>query len=273
MKTFLKPIAAVLLFLAMQLIGTFIVGIIILISNSQYREIFASGNMKGAIGSAFLTPNVLSWSLVVSGILTALALILCKMVDRKKMFDISMVNWKWAGFAFLAAICGIFSTDLVSEWLDLPNNLEEQFLGMSTSAVGILSIAVLGPIVEELTFREAIIGGLLKKGVGPWVAIIFSALCFGLIHGNPAQVPFACIVGIILGIIYVKTGNVVVTSIIHIINNSIAVIEMNLLGDEAADLSYKDILGVADIPVIIILAALCVFLLTKYWKSNTSVEA
>ncbi len=273
MMKFLKPIAAVLLFLLMQVIGSFIAVIIVAIGNPKYREALLSGNISEEVHAAFLSPNVLAWALVISSILTMLALVLFMFVDSKKVFDASMVNWKWAGIAIMAAVSGIFSTDLVSEWLDLPNMLEEQFLGMSKSAVGILSIAVLGPIVEELTFREAIIGGLMKKGVGPWVAIIFSALCFGLIHGNPAQVPFACIAGLILGIVYAKTGNIVVTSIIHIINNSIAVIEMNLLGDEAEDLMFKDILGVADIPVIIITAALCVFLLNKYWKSNTIVEA
>lgn len=270
MSKFLRPVAAILLFLLMQVLGSLIAMVMVAIGNSQYLAVLMSGEQSEEVHAKYLTTDVLAWALVISGVLTAIFLACFKLIDVKKTCSTVGLNWKWAGVAILGAMCGIFSTNLITEWLELPNLMEEQFIGMSNNVVGILAIAVLGPIVEELTFREAIIGNLLKKNVAPWTAILFSALCFGLIHANPAQIPFACIVGVILGIIYVKTGNVVVTSIIHIINNSIAVLQMNMLGDEAKELSFRDVLGVMDIPAIIILGILSAYIMTKYWKGNVS---
>ena len=51
----------------------------------------------------------------------------------------------------------------------------------------------MAPLVEELLFRGAIEGHFLQTGKRPGMAILLSALIFGLIHVNPAQVPFASV--------------------------------------------------------------------------------
>lgn len=262
MKKFLKPILAVLLFLLVQAVaGVVAAGIMMIMPSASNESVFSKMNQIAT------DPVFLGVSLIFSGLLTIIALIVFKLAKKEALCDVASINWKWSIIAILAAICGIFATDLVSEWADLPNIMQEQFIGMSQSIYGILAIAIIGPIAEEFTFREAVIGQLLKQKVNPWVAIMFSSLCFGLIHGNPAQIPFAFVVGLIFGVIYVKTGNIVVTSILHVINNSVAVIQMNILGESAADSSYKDILGNADIPLIVILSALCVFVMCKFYKN------
>lgn len=85
-------------------------------------------------------------------------------------------------------IAAMFICNIANEFIELPNLMENTFMGMSRNIFGILAIAFMAPLVEELLFREAIEGHLLQSGKKPKTAIILSALIFGLIHINPAQV-------------------------------------------------------------------------------------
>ena len=104
---------------------------------------------------------------------------------------------------------------------------------MMHSPVGILTICLVGPVVEELCFREGVMGGLLRNGVKPWKAILVSAVLFGLIHFNPVQIVGAGLMGIILGIIYYKTGNIILATALHVLNNSVATLMALAFGMDA----------------------------------------
>lgn len=260
MKQFLKPILAVVVFLFFQMVGG---GVMLAIQGFKNPDSLTTGGMT-------INPTQLGIILIVTGLLTALTCwLVLKMIRMRQTFDASHINWSMACIAFLAAIAGIFATDLISEQLNLPNLMEEQFLNLAHNFWGILGVAVVGPVVEELVFREGILGHMLRKGVEPWTAMIVSAILFGAIHMNPAQIPFAAIMGLLLAIIYYKTGNIVITSLIHIFNNSLAVVEMNLLGEEAKNFSYTEGMGgkiVAGVAIIVGIA-LCIILLQKFWKN------
>jgi len=90
----------------------------------------------------------------------------------------------------------------------------------------VLTIAVIGPICEEIIFRGVILEGMLKK-YDVNKAILFSALIFGLIHLQPLQVISAFFIGLILGWIYVKTQSLWVCIGIHVVNNFVAVMTMD----------------------------------------------
>lgn len=76
-----------------------------------------------------------------------------------------------------------------------------------------LFMGVLAPIFEELFYRKAIIDRLRRYGDVP--AILISGLIFGLIHGNLSQVFYATAIGIVLGYVYLRTGNVLYTISLH----------------------------------------------------------
>lgn len=145
--------------------------------------------------------------------------------------------------AVVAAILGAFGGNIANEALALPNLMEQAFTDMSKNIISILAIAIIGPIAEEIVFRGAICRSLLKKGVPTGLTILISAMVFGLIHVNPAQVPFAFIMGLALGYIYCRTGSLVATIITHILNNSISVIFMAIYGEEANNTTFADMLG------------------------------
>jgi len=130
---------------------------------------------------------------------------------------------------------------LLMEAVNLPNLLEDTFMDMSHSFWGIISIALVAPVLEECLFRGAIEGHLLTLWKGkPWAAIVVSGLIFGIIHLNPAQMLYASIIGIVLGWLRWRTGSVVPGIVGHILNNSLAVIFMRLYG---ADGSFEESFG------------------------------
>jgi membrane protease YdiL (CAAX protease family) len=218
-------------------------------------------------GQTFNT-QMLALALIGSGLLSCLILAGMKMIRLSGAFSCGHSPLKMSVIAYLAAVFGVFAMDLLGEKMDLPDMMGKEFLSMSHNLWGILALAVVGPITEELVFREGIQGFLQRKGVSCWTAIIISALCFGVIHFNPAQIPFAFGIGLILGIIYYKTGNVLLTSLIHITNNSMAVLEMRILGEDIETFSYEQALGGSLLSWvhIAVAAMVSVFLLCHYWK-------
>lgn len=136
-----------------------------------------------------------------------------------------------------------FISGVLNESLGLEDMNQDLFLGMSRNFFGILSIALIGPILEELLFRGAIEGHLLKKGWAPKWAILVSALIFGLIHGNPAQIPFAFLIGLLFGWLYYRTGSVIPGIVGHIINNSFAVLMLANATKEEMNETMTETLG------------------------------
>ncbi|MCE5286317.1 MAG: CPBP family intramembrane metalloprotease [Pelosinus sp.] len=83
-----------------------------------------------------------------------------------------------------------------------------------------LTSDLLGPIVEEITFRGIILNRLIKK-CGVNKAIIYSSLLFSLGH-HPAQYMNTFIFSIILSLLYLGSRNLLLPITIHILNNSAA---------------------------------------------------
>jgi len=112
----------------------------------------------------------------------------------------------------------------INEMLDAPDVLGMDFWENAFSPVGLMAVGVLGPFAEELLFRGAVLPSLLnwdRISGKPWLAIVFSAALFCLAHLNPAQMPFAFMLGLLLGWLYYRTGSLLPGLVIHVINNSL----------------------------------------------------
>lgn len=97
------------------------------------------------------------------------------------------------------------------------NKLMEQMT--SDPATLILLAVVMAPLFEEIVFRGIIMKGLVNKGMKPAVAIIISAVVFGLVHGNPWQFVGAVLLGCVLGLVYHKTKSLLLPILLHAFNN------------------------------------------------------
>lgn len=220
--------------------------------------------------------NIVVLLTVVSGIVSILLSSFCfHNIDFRESIRIhtkmDRMNIFVCATAIIAALCGIFATNIMSEFINLPDLMEDQFIDMSKSIIGIIGIGVIAPVIEEYIFREAIEGQMLRSGIKPWKAILISAFAFGLIHFNPAQVPFAMIIGIILGILYYKTRNILLCSIVHIINNSTAIVQMSIYGENSKDIRLTEILGgtAPTLCYMLISLIVCIFFLRRFCSRYT----
>lgn len=195
----------------------------------------------------FTSPMVLGLSVVLSAVLMLIHLV------RKRYIriDAHFLRHKGAGWVLLLCLPLVYTVmyllNVLNEWMNLTNLLEDQFIDMSHNVWGVLSIALAAPVVEECLFRGAIEGRMLKVW-HPWVAICVSALFFGLIHMNPAQIPFAFLCGVLFGWLRWKTGSLLPGIVGHILNNSIACLTMFLYGADANTL--EESLGESVQPII-----------------------
>ena len=102
-----------------------------------------------------------------------------------------------------------------------------QVLGIPLS---ILIIGFAGPVVEEIVYRGFLIQ---KRKIPLWICIILSSILFAFVHMHGfspidfvGALPFFA-VGIVYGILYAATGNITLPLILHVLNNTIAVILLN----------------------------------------------
>ena len=135
------------------------------------------------------------------------------------------------GVSAVFIFTAMYVLNLLIEQAGIPNTMEDTFIDMSRNPFGILSISLLAPILEELLFRGAIQGHLQGVLKHPWVAILIASLLFGVVHMNPAQIPFAFLLGAMFGWLYYRTGSLLPGIIGHVLNNSIAAVSMILYGD------------------------------------------
>jgi hypothetical protein len=91
-----------------------------------------------------------------------------------------------------------------------------------------VSLLFVGPF-EELVFRGGV-QGLLRRTYGPWVAVALATTLFGAMHtvaliggsGSVlAYIAVAAVLGLVLGVAYELTENLVVPAVIHGAYNSV----------------------------------------------------
>jgi len=89
----------------------------------------------------------------------------------------------------------------------------------------ILKVVIMAPVIEELIFRGVIMHGLMRN-YSKFTAVFVSALMFALFHLNPWQFPATFILGLVLGILMLRTRNIYLCILGHAINNGLVLISI-----------------------------------------------
>lgn len=118
---------------------------------------------------------------------------------------------------------------ILLEYLHIPDWVSAVLLDMIDNPWGVLAVAIVGPIGEEVLFRAGAISQLRKYGWSSSAAIAISALLFGIAHMNPVQTIYATILGLLLGWVYIRTKSLILCIVLHILNNLSSVIISTLV--------------------------------------------
>ena len=209
---------------------------------STWIQIMNNGGDVSSFTPGETTYTTTGIAMILSGIAMIWHLIHFKYV-KFNLKSFGEVSGKTIGLSIPLIVAGMLFINLCSEFLGLPDLMQDTFLGMSRNVFGIISITIMAPLVEELLFRGAIQGYMLRKGMKPLHAILIASAIFGIVHMNPIQIPFAFAIGLIFGWLYYRTGSVVPGIIGHFINNSIACLQMATLTEEEFNTKTIEWLG------------------------------
>ncbi|MGN0233503.1 MAG: lysostaphin resistance A-like protein [Bacteroidaceae bacterium] len=226
MNKYLKPTWAVIAFLFAQGVA----GFLLLLAST-------AGNIEQ-------TPTLLALSVILSNVITVgICYKPLGLLRIPQSYDVYEVKWDRTLTAVVGTITGVFALNIYSELLALPDLMGLEINGLIHNTYGVLSITIVAPVCEEMLFRESMLGGMLRDGVKPWGAILLSALLFGILHVNPAQLLGTFGIGFLLGIVYWKTGNAVLPILLHMLNNTICAITTRWMGDAVTEFSFIHYLG------------------------------
>lgn len=162
---------------------------------------------------------------------------------------VSVHYWNTRPFSVIFwCIIAAVGTIAPSLWLQsvldfLPDFAGEELLDFIQHRWGYLVVCILAPLAEEVIFRGAVLRTMLEhwEGSKRWTAIIISALLFGIAHMNPAQIPHAFLMGVLLGWLYERSRSLIPCVVLHCANNTIAY--LMTAAYPAPDITLRDILG------------------------------
>lgn len=139
---------------------------------------------------------------------------------REDWFPLTEWTLLWAvlGSAALAMLGnGLISLLPLAQWSDSYEDVSDA-LYMGSIWLRMASVGIFGPIVEELTMR-GLMYQRFRMMMRPVTAMFWSALVFGVFHGNIVQGVYAFLVGLFFAWLMERTQRILVPVIGHMSAN------------------------------------------------------
>ncbi len=228
------------------------------------------GGISNILGNDF--GNMVMISTLASALIASAVLIPIYIIDKKRRaapYSLAKTGFHNVIFISVASIAlNALTTGVVSLIPETTLNEYSELMSSIMDAnkwIVVATVVFVGPIVEELIFRGLCLSRLRMR-FGNVFALIVSSVLFGAIHGNLVQGLYAALLGLFLGWIYIKTGNLIIPCIAHIVYNASSFILELLLG--STDISVLSVIVVSTL----VSAAMIFFLLGYFRKAPIVVK-
>ena len=109
---------------------------------------------------------------------------------------------------------------------------------------------ILSPIIEEMMFRGVMLNKLRRYG--DKVAIITTAILFGLFHANFSQFFYAVALGMIFAYVALKTGTIKYSIILHIVVNIMGGVILPAVIGDGSNIVAVGCVGLALLAIVIV---------------------
>lgn len=130
-----------------------------------------------------------------------------------------------------------------------------QTLKMGRPQMVILSVALLGPVYEELLFRGIIYRGC-RNASGYWLSAVLSSGLWGLSHMNLTQGLATFVMGLLLCYIYEIFRSILLVILIHIANNSLGLFVKTSIGIQSGHMMYILLISTVELLLTILIMSL-----------------
>ena len=163
---------------------------------------------------------------LISGLLTIAVVLAFYLIRRKKLSEALWLRPVPAPVLLTGAslapalyfVVVVVLSILPEAWTE---SYGEASSGIATgSVVGVISVAVVAPVAEELIFRGLTMTRLNRVMSG-WMAVLLSAAVFGLCHGELVWFCYAFVLGAFFGFIDLRAGSILPSILGHVMFNAI----------------------------------------------------
>lgn len=122
------------------------------------------------------------------------------------------------------ALCLFANGTVVVEMFVMPKQVEAymemaEMAGLGTNIWTIIASIVLAPVGEEFICRGVVLQFAQKSFGRFWIANIFQAFLFGLIHMNWVQGIYAFVIGLVLGYLVKQYNTILPAMLLHMVVN------------------------------------------------------
>ena len=150
-------------------------------------------------------------------------------VDLPGHFSLSGLLWALGGAAVLYLLLDKGLDPVLERIFPASEaSYQETLRTLSRAPVAsLLQVCVLAPVIEEILMRGYVFDGL-SASHGSIVALLVSSLLFALLHFNMVQTLSALVCGLIIGLIYLRTGSLLCSILTHAGYNLVSYLTMIL---------------------------------------------
>ncbi|MGN6254829.1 MAG: lysostaphin resistance A-like protein [Solirubrobacterales bacterium] len=136
-----------------------------------------------------------------------------------RLFRPSALKWMGACIGLYLLFVAVYAQVIVEP------HQEDIAEALGPIAAQVLLIAILAPIAEEVCFRGMLFGGLRER-LPRMAAALVTGVIFGGLHAltGVSAVPPLIVFGFLLSLLYEKTGSIVPGILLHMLNNSVALL-------------------------------------------------
>jgi sodium transport system permease protein len=154
-----------------------------------------------------------------------------------RTFRLRVPSWKYVLVACLLAVALHPLSIGLESWLQgwffppPPDQIVQVARAMSNPTLPlwlvVVALAIAPGVCEELAFRGFIMSGFLRSA-RPGVAIVLSSIAFGVAHMVPQQVFNAMLLGLVLGLLAVRSGSLLPGILFHVFYNSLEILRSRI---------------------------------------------
>ena len=245
------------------------------ISIASFEQVLDYGDLMSSPAMSDISVWTVSIGLFVSSVAMLFFLYFVKGY-RLKLGIFKSMSCKSLFLSTMLVLSSMFALNIFVQWLGLDDNMEVLFGDIAHNILGVITISLIAPLLEEVLFRGAIQGYMMRY-YNPWTAIVCAALIFGVTHMNPVQTVYAALIGVIFGWIYYRTGSLLSVIVGHVLNNSMAAVTL-LFFPESKTLPMPESLSfeaqvTSEVVAFLLFAALSVFFAIKLHRAQPPVPS
>ncbi len=186
------------------------------------------------------------WTIISFALATLIVLLILRKSTYKNSIEQqtpvsirSATTWSFLGvfMAFFAQYAAIVVETMlgIKQGSENTQNIIELVQGVP---LVILSVAIFGPILEEIVFRKIIFGSLYNR-MPFFFAALISSLIFSIAHTELEHTILYAAMGFTFAFLYVKTKRIIVPIIAHVSMNTFVVLMQYVFADKIQEMIKK----------------------------------